>query len=563
MEQNLQNRVEQLEQQIHQLEEENKALKAQSKKENKNNSQAILEKLKETEERYILSQSLAHIGSWEMEKGSEKLWASNDMLALLGLESGSNHLTLKQLLAMVHGDDRVRFESAFLDLQEKNKNFNIEIRISIPVKDEKEIRFVQMAGVVLKNENELPFKCLGIVKDITEFKKVIRDLTRGKEKAEESDKLKTSFLANMSHDLRTPMNAIIGYSELLNLSNTNPQSRREYSKIIKNKGLQLLSLIDDIIEVSKFETGTQEINKIEFNLNELLVEIKNIHEDAKIELGKENIQLILDMPDKAVNDIIYTDSGRLQQVIGNLINNGLKFTEKGSVTFGYQFEGENKLKFFVKDTGKGLSKDKQRYIFNRFKNIEKTTRLKYSGSGLGLTLSKRIIDMLGGKIWVESDENQGASFYFTLTLEKPEIEEFKEIMPESAEPSGQNWKDKVILIVEDEEINYKFLETVLHDTQAQVLYAKDGMQAIDLCISINKIDMILMDIKMPEMDGYEAAKRIKQIRPEIPIIAQTAFASREDKLNSLRSGCDDYVAKPIEIELLISKINKFFIEKDY
>jgi len=563
MGQNLQLKIIELEKKIRQLEEEYKLLKATGQKHQKNNYTNVIERLKESEERYILSQTLAQIGSWEKKIDTDKIWVSDDMLNILGIDKESNIILLDKILEYVHSDDRQKLIVAFEELNVKNKNFDLEIRILKPFKDEKELRYIQFAGITLKNENEVIEKTIGIIKDITNLKKIIKDLSRAKERAEESDRLKTAFLANMSHDLRTPMNAIIGYSELLNLSNTKPQNRREYSKIIKKKGLQLLTLIDDIIEVSKFETGIPSISKTEFNLHELLIEVKEIYNDKKIEIGKENIQINLVLPENQQDVIIYNDSGRLHQVLGNLIDNGLKYTEKGRVEFGYTFEDEYKLKFFVKDTGIGLSKEKQKFIFNRFKSIEKTTRLKYSGSGLGLTLSKRIVDLLGGKIWVESEENKGCVFCFTLPLIRPETEDSNESVAEIKDISKINWKNKVILVVEDEEINYKFLETVLHDTQAQVLYAKDGMQAIDLCLSINKIDMILMDIKMPEMDGFEASRRIKQIRPEIPIIAQTAFASRDDKMNSLRSGCDDYISKPIEIELLISKINKFFIEKDF
>ena len=563
MPQNLQNRVKDLELRIKQLEEEKKQLNSLNQNSQKANQKSLIDKLKESEERYILSQAIAQIGSWEKKMKQDKIWVSDNLLSILGLYNESNHISLNTIVDVIHTDDRQKVENAFMEIEEKSKNFDIEIKILKPLKEEKEQRYIQIVGNLLLNENEIPQKIVGIVKDITDLKKANKELTRAKEKAEESDKLKTAFLANMSHDLRTPMNAIIGYSELLNLANTNPQNRKEYSRIIKQKGLQLLTLIDDVIEISRFETGAHIISNTEFNLHELLNEVKDIFQDKKPDLGRENVELKLVLPFDKMEYMIYTDPGRLQQVLGNLINNGLKFTDKGYVEFGYELEDKDRIVFYVKDTGRGLSKDKQKYIFNRFKSIEKTTRLKYSGSGLGLTLSKRIVDLLGGKIWVESEENKGSVFYFSLPLASPESDSQHDNLSEPIDLSKHKWKDKVILIVEDEEINYKFLETVLHDTQAQILYAKDGLQAIDLCLSINKIDMILMDIKMPEMDGFEAAKRIKQIRPEIPVIAQTAFASRDDKMHSLRSGCDDYVAKPIEIDLLINKINKFFLEKDY
>lgn len=556
-------KIQQLEQRIKSLEEENESLKESVNKNSRQKQKQILDKLKESEERYILIQSLAHVGSWEPNFREENIWASDETFNLLGIEKKSNYISFDELLNVIHSDDKLKFENFLKDLNEKKKDFNTELKIVRYVNDDRDLRFVHVITKVLKNENGNSVKIIGAIKDITNFKKTIRELNRAKDRAEESDRLKTSFLSNMSHDLRTPMNAIIGYSELLNIGHLSPSNRREYTKIIKSKGLQLLTLIDDLIEVAKFETGNIQINKIEFDLNNLLSEVYNYFMDKKIQLGKEHIQLVLKRPDEPSIQSIYSDSGRIYQVLSNLISNALKYTLKGFVEFGYELEDNERLLFYVKDSGVGMSKEKQKYIFNRFKYIEKSNAMKFMGSGLGLTISKGILELLGGKIWVESEENKGATFYFTIPYEEAELGEELKIDIDKQVISNYNWKDKVILVVEDEEVNFKFLETVLHDTQAQVLHANDGMQAIDLCLSINKIDLILMDIKMPEMDGYEAAKRIKQIRTHIPIIAQTAFASREDKMNSLRSGCDDYIAKPIEIELLLSKINKFFVARDY
>lgn len=562
MDSKLINKVKELENRINQLEDENKSLKDNSLKEAKNTQKQILEKLKEGEERYILTQAIGHIGSWEIKTGEDKFWVSDETFKILGIEKESSFISEKTFLQTIHPEDRHKIENALSDLFEKHKPFTVDLKIIRYKNEERDVRTIEMIGQQIKNGNNKIEKCIGIVKDITEYRKNLKELQRSKEKAEESDRLKTSFLSNMSHDLRTPMNAIIGYSELLNIGNLSPTNRREYTKIIKQKGLQLLTLIDDIIEVSKFETGMQGINKTEFDLHELLNEVISLYNDRKVQFGKENISLLLKTPDKKIESL-YSDPGRLQQVLSNLISNGLKFTDKGSVEIGYHWEDDDKIVFYVKDTGIGLSREKQKYIFNRFKSIEKIPRIKYVGSGLGLTISKKIVELLGGKIWVESEENKGAAFYFSHPVQSLEGKEDTATATEVNELAKYNWKDKVILVVEDEEVNFKFLETVLHDTQAQVLHANDGLQAIDLCLSINKIDLILMDIKMPEMDGFEAAKRIKQVKPDIPIIAQTAFASREDKMNSLQSGCDDYIAKPIEIELLISKINKFFIDRDY
>jgi CheY-like chemotaxis protein len=246
----------------------------------------------------------------------------------------------------------------------------------------------------------------------------------------------------------------------------------------------------------------------------------------------------------------------------NLLDNALKFTEKGVIEFGYKkIDEESKLQFFVNDTGSGIPKEKYKILFERYRQVEDTTALRSSGSGLGLTICKSIIELLDGKIWLDPDWPEGASFNFSLPafVEKP---------TDSGEPfdkphevfqlSNYIWKDKVIVVAEDDDVNYMFLETLLHETQAQVIRAINGLQVIELVKSINKIDMILMDIKMPEMNGYEASKKVKELNPKIPIIAQTAYSMKDDKTKTIEAGCDDYVAKPIVIETLLNKMNKYF-----
>jgi len=393
--------------------------------------------------------------------------------------------------------------------------------------------------------------------DITERKKEEEALKKAKEKAEESDRLKIAFLANMSHEIRTPMNAILGFAQLLNIKQHSAEKIKEYTDIIKNKGHILIKLIDDIIEVSKFEAGKLSISKSECNLDELLHELYGFYNEEKIYKGKENLEIRLKKPEKDDLKTVYTDPGRLQQVLSNLINNALKFTDKGLIEFGYYQKSKNTLEFYVKDTGIGLAREQQKFIFDRFRQVEETTTRQYNVSGLGLTISKGIVKLLGGKIRVKSEPDQGATFFFTIPFEKTA----KKVKPADVEYEtyrNYNWQDKVILVAEDEEVNYQFLEAVLEKTQAKLLHAKNGKQAVDLCKSINKIDLVLMDIKMPEMDGYEAASQIKQFRKKIPIIAQTAFSMEDAEKKCKKAGCVDYIPKPIEIATLFSKINKYF-----
>jgi CheY-like chemotaxis protein len=237
------------------------------------------------------------------------------------------------------------------------------------------------------------------------------------------------------------------------------------------------------------------------------------------------------------------------------LRNAFQFTEKGIIEFGYELKDAKTIQFFVKDTGIGVRKEDQKLVFNRFRQVEETSLRKIGRSGLGLTLSRHIINLMGGKIWFESIPNEGSTFYFTIPVTAQPEEQPEQHIEQKV---SYNWKDKVILIVEDDEINAQFLEAVLDQTQVQTLNAYNGIQAIELCRTINKIDLVLMDIKMPEMSGYEACKKIKSFRPGLPMIAQTAFAESVDKRKCLNAGFDEYISKPIDIELLFSKIYSFF-----
>lgn len=507
-------------------------------------------------------QELTDTGVWLLYPSENKIWCSPFVFKIISLPVPQDgKINLQKLKELCHTDDKSKVETSFINLIEKKQDFNITFRIIRETSaGSRETRYVRMKSQIKFSENSIQY-ITGVINDVTEQKKYERELIRAKEKAEESDRLKTAFLANMSHEIRTPMNTIIGFSELLNIGNLPANKINEYTEIIKNKGNLLLTLIDDIIEVSKFESGKLNITFSETNVDNIINELKTQYEQKKKKDGKEHITISTQIPE-ANNHKIYTDPGRLQQVLSNLLSNALKFTEKGSIDFGYDFSEDDKITFFVKDTGIGLSKEQQKVIFNRFRQLEETVTRQYGGSGLGLTISKGIVELLGGKIWVESEIKNGSIFYFNLPREIGDKK--KQIMPDLSDTfdiNKYNWKNRVILVAEDDDINYKFIETVLQETQAKVLRAENGKQVIDLCKSINKIDLILMDIKMPDVNGYEATLEVKELFSDIPIIAQTAFSMHDDKEKCLEVGCDDYIAKPIDIELLITKIDTILVNK--
>ena len=376
------------------------------------------------------------------------------------------------------------------------------------------------------------------------------ELAKAKEKIEESNKIKTTFLSNISHEIRTPMNTIIGFTELLNIGEISIEKRQEYLSIIKNKSKQLLSLIDDIAELSKFESGELLLNKSETNLSKFFNDLHTEYEKELKLRNKQNIELYLKLPTEQNITTIHADSGRLHQILNYLLDNALKFTEKGYIQFGYEMKDQRNLQFFVKDTGIGISKEAQKYLFNRFHIKEESYDKNAQNTGLGLTLSRAIVDLFGGKISVESSPGNGTTFYFTIPIPKTDKNLAKS--PEENNVLPTNWRNKIILIAEDDDINYHFLEAVFADSQAQLIHVNDGVQAIDICHKIAKIDLILMDIKMPEKSGYEAIQEIKKFRKDIPIIVQTAYTQKEDKEKSFAVGCNDYITKPIDIERLLS-----------
>ncbi|NOQ25458.1 MAG: response regulator [Bacteroidales bacterium] len=384
------------------------------------------------------------------------------------------------------------------------------------------------------------------------------DLEIAKEKAEESDRLKSAFLANMSHEIRTPMNAIIGFSSLLTDRDIVEESKNELVSHIVHNSDTLLRLIDDIIDIAKIEAEQLKINKLNCSIDLIFNELLEKFDERKQTIKKQNIKISINKEVKNNSLIIYTDPVRLQQVLSNLIDNALKYTEKGFVEFGYIFEDSSNnenIKFFVQDTGIGLSKDQQEIIFRRFTKIENNKKKIYRGAGLGLAISKNLIYLLGGDIWVDSEMNKGSTFYFTIPhIKKTDKEEHIEV--KKSKMSDFNWSEKTILIAEDEESNYLYFKMLLSKTKANILHADTGIKAVKICHK-NKVDLILMDIKMPEMDGLEATKIIKKENKMIPIIALTAFAMENDKKISIEAGCDEYVSKPFNKLKLLSLLNTY------
>ena len=388
-------------------------------------------------------------------------------------------------------------------------------------------------------------------------KELENKLMQAKEKAEEADKLKSAFLANMSHEIRTPMNAIIGFSQLLALPDLSLEKRKQYIEIINGKGNSLVKLINDIIDASKIDAGQLTVVFTPFNLNNLLRNLLRFYQKERVFQKREALDIKMIIPEGTDFLELVSDEGRLEQVLTNLIGNSLKFTERGFIEFGYTLDNKH-LKFFVKDTGIGIDPQMQTMIFERFRQVDDDTVKKFGGTGLGLSISKGIVTLLGGNIWVESELEFGTTFYFTLPYKihqkRNTKAEFQTIKEQILYP---DWKNKVILVAEDEEVNFIYINEILGQTGANIIWAKDGAQAVELVNTIKKVDLILMDIKMPVMNGYAATMEIKQINPKLPIVAQTAYAFTEDRQKAEAAGCNDYLTKPINSKELFTTLSKF------
>lgn len=392
-----------------------------------------------------------------------------------------------------------------------------------------------------------------LYQDIRGIKAAERELFEAKQKAEESDRLKSSFLGNISHEIRTPMNAIIGFTNLLNDKDLEKQTKEEYIKIINKSSNSLLNVIDNIIDVAKLEAEQLSINKIDFDIHNILYNLLDLFISIKNQQGQNNVELKLRKEIKEPKLIIHSDPIRIKQILNNLLDNAIKFTSEGIIEFGYELDN-TKIKFFVKDTGIGMNDDIKEVIFDSFRRNEMSLTKKYSGTGLGLTISKKLTELLGGEIWFESIPKKGTNFYFSIPLSNQE----SKISTRSNVSEGAllNLSSQKILIAEDVETNFQFLESALKPTKVKIYWAKNGIEAVQITDKIEP-DLILMDIHMPRMNGHLAFKEIKKKHPEIPIIAQTAYAMDHEISEILQLQYQDYLVKPIELKLLYNKLSKY------
>ena len=422
------------------------------------------------------------------------------------------------------------------------------------------MKYVLASGIISNNSE----KCLVTLVDITKQKQTENELIKAREKAEESERLKSAFLANMSHEIRTPMNGILGFTELLKDHHLRGEEQQKYIGIIEKSGTRLLNIINDIINISKIESHQTKVSITDTNVNE---QIEYIYQFFKPEAEQKKLHLTFQNV-LSVNDAyIKTDREKLYAVLTNLVKNAIKFTQTGSIEVGYQVKDEV-LEFFVKDSGPGIPDDHKEIIFERFRQGSQSLTRNYEGAGLGLSISKAYVEMLGGKIWVTNNPglipvngnllNKGSIFYFTLPahcLVKPEKIITDSKIDNESIVQGRELK---ILIVEDDKTSELLLRKIFDKISKEFLHAPNGIEAIEICKNNPDIDLIMMDIKLPGMNGYEATRKIREFNNEVIIIAQTAYALPGDRENSILAGCNDYISKPVDRIVLRKMVNSYF-----
>ena len=389
------------------------------------------------------------------------------------------------------------------------------------------------------------------------LKKQKKEMEEAKEQAEESDRLKSAFLANMSHEIRTPMNSIMGFSELLQKKDTPKDKQKKFLDIIHSRTGHLLHIINDLVDVSKIEANQLTLEFQHFYLNDVMQELYSVFSNELESREKAHIQLRMSMGLNHEQSYIESDFNRFRQIMDNLLKNAVKYTREGTIEFGYEMQSENTLRFYVLDSGAGIPQDQQEHIFERFRQVGDSTARTQEGTGLGLTISKNLVEMMGGEMWMNSKEGEGSVFYFTLPYETKSNSENAETQQQETDVDES--KDKTLLVIEDDPASREYLKELLEPHGFTLILCETGKDGYESFTNNPEIDLILLDLKLPDMDGLDIIRKIRSssTNSKVPVIAQTAYAMSGDAQKSINAGCNDYISKPIDINQLLEKISKF------
>lgn len=507
------------------------------------------QKLRESNELFYSLFHNATIGLYQTTPEGQILSANPSIIKMLKFDSMQD--LLKRDLSKgsyVHEDKRIEFKKI---LQEKGEIIDFE---SEWYTKNGEIIYVLEGARAVKNKNGRVVRYDGSVLNTTDKRKAEIALEKALEKAKESDRLKSAFLANMSHEIRTPMNGILGFADLLKKPDLSNEIQEKYIEIIEKGGKRMLNIINEIIDISKIESGQMPVSVSAISLNQFLEESYMFF---KSEAEKKKIEFILTKSLHDEDALITTDKDKLNGIFTNLIKNALKYTKAGSIEFGYQLKNsKTEIEFYVKDTGIGIPKNRQTAIFERFIQADLENKMAQQGAGLGLAISKGYVELLHGTIWVESQEDLGTTFYFTLPYNKENRS--ATMVPHSNEDNQKRIQNLKVVIVEDDETSGKFLQILIEEFAKEIINVKTGNDAIAVCKNNPDIDLVLMDIQIPGLNGYDATQQIRKFNQEVIIIAQTAFALSGEREKAIECGCNDYISKPIQKDKLLSLLQKYF-----
>lgn len=508
------------------------------------------------------AQSTAKLGNWKWNLKTQEVFWSDEMYLIYGVRKDTLTGNLGDAIAKV-----MHPEDLHLVLPSNASAFAmkkpVEYRIIWP---DLSVRYIWAAcDDLILDEAGNPIFLTGIAQDITDRKLAEIELVIAKERAEVSNRLKSAFLANMSHEIRTPMNGILGFSNLLLEPDLSLEKQKEFIQIINISGARMLNIINDIVDISKIEAGLMEVDLKEMNINEL-IDFVSVFLKPEILAKGLNLNCINLLPDR--NALIVSDYKKIYSILINLLKNSLKFTDHGSIEIGCSLKQASSpeqsgnfgyLEFYVKDTGIGIPYNRQEAIFERFIQSDIADARAFQGAGLGLSISKSYVEILGGRLWVESSVGKGSTFWFTIPY-NPHIVSVSEGMATRSDTDRLTRDKKLkILIVEDDETSQLLLKMEVEAYKKVILLAKNGIEAIELCRSNPDLDLVLMDIKLPVMDGYEATRQIRLFNQKVVILAQTAADSLSGgRIKALEAGCNDYLCKPFSVYQLYSMINFYF-----
>ena len=482
--------------------------------------------------RLSLMLEAGNVFPWFADIVSGKIEIGDELFKAYGVDRKEFHddfFSIATFVASIYPDDRGIFEAIYNNLL-AGESCKIGLELRLDLLNTGEYKWVDLKGVAQEfDERGKVTKVLGFIADIQKRRDDEQALIEAKHRAEESDRLKSAFLANVSHEIRTPLNAIVGFSEVIAHTESECE-REEYLDIVKANSNLLLHLINDILDLSRIESGKMEFIDENIQMDELCEELRQMHQ-MRI---KNDVKIIFERP--AASLTIVSDSHRLRQLYSNLISNAIKYTEKGAITFGYKLKGDM-MEGYVRDSGSGIPAEKLNNVFGRFEKLD----LLKQGFGLGLSICKSILDKMGGEIWVESELGVGSCFYFLIPCN-------------GTFPVAGEQNKPLILVAEDMDCNYELVKAILEERYS-VLRANDGIDVVTKYES-SKPDLILMDVRMPGLDGLSAAGIIRELNPTIPIIATTAFAFETDRGMALAAGCNEYISKPLEAEKLKTMIER-------